>query len=196
MGLQEFKDSQESWKLNNPDFEYKLWSDDENRELIRSSYPFFLSRYDAYRSPILRADAARIFYLHKYGGVYADLDVLCLKSIRPLLQNHELILGQLTTLSKPILPFVFHRWEYLHALPNAWMASRPGHLFWMFVAKRMLEADENLTVEEATGPVMIWRSLSEFIKIGGIFWASVFIADSELLYPYSWTWPSGETEHS
>lgn len=56
-------------------WEYKLWTDEDNRNLIRDHYPWFLEQFDAYPHPIQRADAVRYFILHKYGGVYSDLDI-------------------------------------------------------------------------------------------------------------------------
>ena len=51
-----------------------LWTDAMNRELIRRHYPFFLETYDSFELNIMRADSARVFYMHRYGGVYMDLD--------------------------------------------------------------------------------------------------------------------------
>src|SRR5690606_40646015 len=40
-----------------------------------------------------RADIARYEILHRYGGVYADLDTTCQKSIGPLLPEGQLVAG-------------------------------------------------------------------------------------------------------
>ena len=32
-------------------------------------------------APPQRADAMRLFFLHKYGGIYIDLDIECLRSL-------------------------------------------------------------------------------------------------------------------
>ena len=45
-----------------------------NRELIRVYYPWFLEVYDSFEKNVMRADAARVFYMHKFGGIYMDLD--------------------------------------------------------------------------------------------------------------------------
>ncbi|KAI9345624.1 nucleotide-diphospho-sugar transferase [Obelidium mucronatum] len=193
---QTFLEWSQSWKLMNPDFRYVIWDDTENRELIMQHYPWFLKRYESFESPILKADASRIFYLHKYGGIYADLDVVSLRPIAPFIDGHELILGNMRTEAKPLFPFSQGAWNYLHGLPNAWMASRPGHPFWLLCAKLMMEYTNDMTVEELTGPVMIWRALTEYIRLGWHKENSVYIADSRFVFPYSWTWPSGEREHS
>ena len=60
-----------------------LWTDEDNRELIARDFPSFLPLYDGYDVKIKRIDAVRYFYLYKYGGVYMDLDVMCLHPLPP-----------------------------------------------------------------------------------------------------------------
>jgi hypothetical protein len=43
------------------------------------------------RSFIQKADLSRLLYLHKYGGLYADMDYLALKSQAALLNEHPLL---------------------------------------------------------------------------------------------------------
>lgn len=52
-----------------PAWEYKLWTDDENRDLVEKDYPWLLETYDAFPENIMRADTARVLYMHKHGGV-------------------------------------------------------------------------------------------------------------------------------
>lgn len=56
-------------------FEYRLWTDEDNRNLIQTHFPWFLQQYDAYPQNIQRADVIRYFILYHYGGVYSDLDI-------------------------------------------------------------------------------------------------------------------------
>lgn len=51
-----------------PTWEYRLWTDEANRELVREHYPWLLETYDSFPENIMRADTARVLYLHKYGG--------------------------------------------------------------------------------------------------------------------------------
>ena len=85
----------ESWKKNHPDWEYKLWTDEDRRALIKRHYLWFLKIYDSYELDIMRADAARYFILHYCGGLYADLDYECLKNIEPLISDYNLILTRM-----------------------------------------------------------------------------------------------------
>jgi len=76
-----------SWKDTHPDWEYKLWTDDDNRRLIKEKYEWFLPTYDNYEFNIQRADAIRCFILYEYGGLYADVDIWCAKDTSPLFSD-------------------------------------------------------------------------------------------------------------
>ncbi|KAF5344111.1 hypothetical protein D9758_008842 [Tetrapyrgos nigripes] len=68
-----------------PDYEYRLWTDESSRQFIADHYPWFLDTFDGYQYNIQRADAIRYFVLHKYGGIYLDLDIGCTRPLDPLL---------------------------------------------------------------------------------------------------------------
>ena len=77
-----FRQWSDSWSLKNPTYVRKLWTDEDNRALISEHYPWFLEKFDSFPQDIHRIDVSRIFYMHRYGGVYSDLDVVCLKSVK------------------------------------------------------------------------------------------------------------------
>ncbi|KAJ3251871.1 hypothetical protein HDU77_005617 [Chytriomyces hyalinus] len=174
----------DSWKSMNPDYEYRIWSDSDNRNLIETHYPWFLEVFDSYEDPILQADASRVFYMHQYGGVYADLDFQCLKPLDTLLGTHDAVLGSMNT--------GFNFFLRAHSIPNAFMASKPGHPMWITCAQRMMKQRKG-TVEQRTGPAMLYRCYSDYIKSNRNMGApgvhannSVYLAPKEYIYPYSW----------
>lgn len=61
--------------MHSPDFTYKLWTDELALDFIKTHYPWFLPTYLGYKFDIQRADVIRYFVLHKYGGIYMDLDI-------------------------------------------------------------------------------------------------------------------------
>ncbi|WFC97546.1 hypothetical protein MYAM1_000260 [Malassezia yamatoensis] len=69
-----------------PDYKYMLWTDASSRQLIETDYEWFLPVFDAYPYNIQRADAIRYFVLHKYGGIYMDLDIGCKRRLDSLLR--------------------------------------------------------------------------------------------------------------
>jgi mannosyltransferase OCH1-like enzyme len=44
---------------SNPGWEYRFWTDADNRALIKEKFPESLAMFDGYTSAILRADAIR-----------------------------------------------------------------------------------------------------------------------------------------
>ena len=63
-----------SWEEYHPDALHVLWTDEDNDELIRLYYPHYYRTYKTFVLVIQQCDFARLLYLHRYGGVYADLD--------------------------------------------------------------------------------------------------------------------------
>jgi mannosyltransferase OCH1-like enzyme len=155
-----------SWIYNNPHWHYRYWSDEENRDLVKSDFPDFLHTFDGYEHNIQRADAVRYMIMYKYGGVYADLDF---ESVRPLdqlfartrLSNRPCSDSNSTTNcssagSDPLLGagVVFGEeplaHSYLlenradgHMACNAFLASTAGHPFWKLVIALMQERSTN-----------------------------------------------------
>ena len=76
------KQSQESFKKHNPDWEYKLWTDADVKSLMLHNQKFYdLSDNYGEKSDILRYEL-----LHKFGGVYVDVDFICFKPLDVLCQ--------------------------------------------------------------------------------------------------------------
>ncbi|KAJ3024800.1 UNVERIFIED_CONTAM: hypothetical protein HDU68_007766 [Siphonaria sp. JEL0065] len=167
-----------TWRSLNPDYEYKLWTDADNRKIIETDYPWFLETFDGFEDPIMRADASRVFYMHKFGGVYADLDFECLKPLDNLLASHHAVLGSMAVGLNVFL--------HAHSIPNAWMSSKPGHPIWMQCAKRMM-SHRTGSVEQVTGPAMLYRCYKEYSKSAMNKLEPVYVAPPEYVFPFSWT---------
>ena len=87
-----WKRYQDSWKALHPSYHYMLHTDEDNLRLVTEFYPEFLELYNAYKYPVQRADLVRYMYMHHYGGVYADLDLECLRPIDHLMHKEILVL--------------------------------------------------------------------------------------------------------
>ena len=57
-----------SCRQKNPDWEYVLWTDEDNYRIIKKYVPWFLQTYRDLPSEIYRADAMRNVYMHVFGG--------------------------------------------------------------------------------------------------------------------------------
>merc|ERR1719264_8099 len=155
-----FKYWRQTWLDSTPDWEHHLWTDADNRNLVAEHYPWFLATYDAYVWPIQRVDAARVFMMHRFGGVYADLDVEALREPSALLRGGGRDLA------------LFYDYDAQnHGVTNSLMASVPGHPFWISLAKRMMRRQHTVkyvfnmscTVKllYMTGPVAITDEMKD-----------------------------------
>lgn len=72
----------ESWHKNMPDWEYKLWNED-NFDV--NCNPYVKEAYEARKFAFV-SDYARLIALQNIGGVYLDTDVMVLKPLDDLLQ--------------------------------------------------------------------------------------------------------------
>ena len=77
----------DGWYTKHPDFLHVLWNDEENLSLVQQFYPEFLDHYNWLPLMIQKTDFVRLMYLHRYGGVYADLDYQCFDNIVSHLPN-------------------------------------------------------------------------------------------------------------
>lgn len=173
-----FKVLSETWREMLPGWEYRLWTDDMNREFVRTHYPDFLEKYDAYPKNIQRADAIRYLLLQTYGGLYVDLDFECLEpEFVTLLEDTEFVAGK-----EPYAHSARYGMDYI--ICNALMASVPNHPFLEHLIGRMMNHPHGWDIRHgydilsSTGPLLLtdaYKSYSnkEIVKI----------IESELIYP-------------
>jgi mannosyltransferase OCH1-like enzyme len=77
----DFARFRESWRRHHPDWEMRLWTEDElPRDLVRPEV------YERLRKPTERSDIIRLEVLFRFGGVYVDTDFDCLRPIDPLIE--------------------------------------------------------------------------------------------------------------
>ena len=165
--------------MNHADWEYKYWTDEDNRKLITDHYPWFLKTYDQYAYPIQRADVARYFYMHKYGGVYLDLDMFSLQPMDELFQrindNEAQFLVNVTGHKSVVLfeeyPIAYGAQKSIY---NAILASERGADFWMLcfymlAQEQKLQNYEDIgmenTVFRTTGPRFLHSAANAHINM-------------------------------
>ena len=52
---------------------YRLWTDEDNYNLIKDHYAWFLDTYESLPKPVMKADSARYLYMYHLGGIVAAL---------------------------------------------------------------------------------------------------------------------------
>jgi len=124
----------------------RLWLKEDMRNLVKDRYPWFLETYDNFEQDINRIYAARIFFMHQYGGVYADLDTEVIKDPTPLFAgDYDLIFFYQKAPKFRNLHVVDHpKAGTMGAVTNSLLASVSGHPFWLFVAQKMVKASKEV----------------------------------------------------
>lgn len=148
-------ESESEWKRLHPDHIHVLWDPQMGRNLVKTWYPHLLQSYDSFPHPIQRIDAIRPCFLHRYGGIYSDLDIVPLKNVTDSLEaRSEIYLVPSSNNSS---------W-----FTNSLMVSKPGCKFWNFMIQRMIKEKpiwaigKHLTVMSTTGPGALTDVISEY----------------------------------
>ena len=134
----------------NPDWEYKLWTDDDNLAFVRSEFPELLEIYEGFSRGIMRADVIRYMIMYKMGGVYLDLDYEVLYPFE--FGDHRVVL--------PLSRSVAFGHD-VNIVGNCFFASEPGHALWADLLRDLKEnppiTNEYIEVLGATGPQFVSR---------------------------------------
>lgn len=102
-------------------FNHVLWNDESAARMIAESYPEWYDMYESIPRAISKADVARCFILHKYGGLYLDADYEPLENFWTRLPDD----------GPALVESPWTRWPYAgERHQNSLMSSPPGDEFW------------------------------------------------------------------
>jgi mannosyltransferase OCH1-like enzyme len=141
----------ESWFLKNPLWCHIEWDIKSSDLLVKNCYPEHYDMFRGYLYDIQRCDMVRYCFLHRYGGVYADMDYYCNKSLDIITNDypHNFYLVQ-----TPNMPG-----EYAS---NSLMFTSPGHAFWTTLLVAMQEVkhppiyyNRHLVIMYTAGPGIV-----------------------------------------
>jgi len=132
---------------------YRLWTDEDNIQLLKERRPDLESVYYAMTQPAMRADLMRYIYMEQFGGLYYDLDYQFLKPFD--LVDRSLVLPRESEDDKPVY------------LGNCVFASVPGHPFWTALleairknppTKATVKSEDDSIVQAGPGKVtQVWH---------------------------------------
>jgi mannosyltransferase OCH1-like enzyme len=155
--LQKYRDS---WLTQNPKWVYFCWNLKNCRELIKSFYPQHIELYDSYSYHIQRCDTVRYFILHRYGGLYADMDYFCNASWDKVIEEYPKDIYLVETPNK--------MYRDIH-VSNSLMYSEPRHVFWskLFIELEIHKTvpiyySKHLTIMFTTGPGILNRVFNRY----------------------------------
>lgn len=163
-----------SWKKLS-DYQFIQWNDDSDIDnLVKTDYPQYYELYKSFPFHIMRIDFSRFCILHKYGGVYADMDMFCYKDFSPILELNDMFLLEAPWGDVPI--------------ENALMASTPNNDFFlqcMEMSKQnfdnIKDIDKNWTSDKnrqailmCAGPGIVDKVARQYKGNIGIFHGDLF----------------------
>ena len=147
-----WKEVREACAAMMPDYQYMLWTDVSSREFIAREYPWFLDTFDSYPYNIQRADAIRYFVLHKYGGVYMDLDIGCRRRLDSLLRFEVIVPKTIPVGVSNDLIFSVPRHPYMESLIYSLKSFHHHYL------------THYATVMFSTGPMFVSAMYRQFVN--------------------------------
>jgi mannosyltransferase OCH1-like enzyme len=133
-----------------PGFIYEVWDDERARNLIKTEFQWFLSVYDSYDTPKKKINAIRYFILFYHGGVYMDVDTICLKNISKLFEN-----------GKAVFRYRFHNTEKDDSICDSLMLSPSKHPLFeniIYFLKDFVHEE----VSNATGPIFLTNQIKNY----------------------------------
>ncbi len=148
-----FKWLMETWQKFHPDWEYKLWTNEDLKD-----FPFInRAAFDGATNWGMKADILRYEILYYYGGLYVDLDFECIKPFDSLNYSYDLYTGLLSP----------------HEIANGLIAAAPGSASLLkaigaikqyFQTAQMPKNGDNMGVINATGPVFFTNVIADYYQ--------------------------------
>nr|WP_246714976.1 glycosyltransferase [Aestuariivirga litoralis] len=158
--LSQTKGDVKSWRRLNPDWDYRFWTDADLENFMQAEFPELMEIYRGYPNPVQRADLARYCLLRRFGGVYADIDTICLASLEPLAGETRIVVCEeppehAKGAKRRGLPFL---------LFNGTMASPAQHPFWDDVIAKCVAMypRKNIEVLDNTGPFLMTAAIVQW----------------------------------
>lgn len=151
----------QSIKIHHPDYEYKLWTDIDNENLIKCDYPEFYDFYSSL-SKIEKCDFIRPLYIFKYGGVYLDIDIIIEKSLNDILINYPIFLNDATDegLGGVMLPFYLDNYFFSGKKNESFFYNFCKAMVSEYIYKILSDKEKSFYTTEVmykTGPLMITK---------------------------------------
>lgn len=170
-----------SVRLQNPDFEYMFFDDEDVERFIDREFPQYRPHFEAFPVKIQRYDFFRYLAVYRYGGFYLDTDVLCAKPFDELLAHTCVFPFEEMSIHDYLLQQHGLDWE----IGNYAFGAVAGHPFVEAIIKNCIRAQQDpdwaqemlrpiprmfrgeYFVFDTTGPGLVSRTLGEYANAGG-----------------------------
>ena len=176
-----FKKCADSWIKYNPEWTYIFLNDHDLSNIIKEINPKIYEKYEKDPIHIKKFDAYRYAYIYEFGGVYADIDILCHKPIDSLISSNRSVLFK----EHPCTEISFTQNSFMcgDVLTNSIFYFEPKDKF----LKRLLYdlvnytdvLDKNISLKDPSD----YDNLSVIYETGPVFLTKTFYK-YKFLYPY------------
>ena len=133
-------------------WQYMYWSDDDIEHFVKWMFPQYFNKWKKITPYIRKLDTVRYMWMHRYGGMYLDADVECVRPSSHFIKG--LPQGKIAWLGGFPEPF--------------FLLSSPGHDFWLFVIENILETWRKLHTRQSSGPQGLNRLAMDWVKLHGV----------------------------
>lgn len=161
-----------SWKMHMPDWEYRLWSED-NFDI--PSTPKYVQEAYAAKKYAFVSDYVRIWALEREGGLYMDVDFEVYKPFDDLMEQYDAFAGYEGSKRNPVMMGVIAAKAH-HPWIQGMMQTYESRVF--------LKTDGSLDMTPNTGYFLDWMNKQGFVADGvEKDWSGVHILPVECFCP-------------
>tara|TARA_Y100000816_G_scaffold292620_1_gene289183 strand:+ start:3472 stop:4152 length:681 start_codon:yes stop_codon:yes gene_type:complete len=170
----EYERCQKTVWEHHPDFQYKLYDENDMENVIKKHCPEYLEVWNNLPRMIMKIDMFRIMLMYVFGGIWADFDYFFFKPFDLL--DHKIVLtcNKENEQGQPI------------SVANALMASQPNQPFWkklldnFFAQNRTIRYQSEWDVIRETGPQFLSKTWKEYLPK-----EDIYVAERKLFHPPS-----------
>ena len=157
----EFQTIVDSWKMKNPNYEYKFYNARDRRKFIKEHFDkMVIMAYDKILPGAFKCDLWRLCVLYIEGGVYIDFDTLCMGKLDDFIDVNDEFVVPIDLNINPA--------EGQHNLFNSFMASIPQSQILLEAINQIVYNVENNIIPNSlldfSGPGMLGRSVNKYMK--------------------------------
>ena len=173
----QFQEIVDTWKKHNPEYQFGLLDSNDREQFIQKHFEQdVVSAYQLIIPGAYKSDLFRYCYLWVEGGVYADIDTLCMGKLDDFLVPEVDFVVPIDLNSSP------H--EGTHNLSCGFFASVPRHPILMWAIQKIVFNVKNNIVPSSkldfSGPGVLGRAVNEFLNRN----ETESFVGKEGIYPY------------
>ena len=150
----------DTWKIQNPGYDYKLLDKNEREQFIKDNFDIdVLNAYNSIVPGANKADLFRYCYLYIKGGIYIDIDSLCIGKLDTfLIQDVDFIVP---------IDFNINLNEGQHNIACGFIASRAKHPILLYCINQIVKNITNKIIPTSkldfTGPGILGRCVNKYL---------------------------------